>query len=306
MPTEGQERPVEAMSTKPLPLLKIVGLLLVAPASAAIGFFAVVYAEDPSFLIAGGETDTAVDAGAVIDGGPSIGEGGQGTQASSDGVDGLALRTAPTVTMGEPFYFRCWDAGSETPLNEDACDRMRPLERVVASQLGVVIKCYERLDRPDSKGILSLALDVDFGEGSVAGDAGQEPGKGSKGGQEGKVGFWSGRSTTLEGAETIITCLRRKLDSLPLEGIRHRRQRYTIFFPIEFSGDESPAKGRSVELILDRVRLREAPVKGKILARLKRGEPILLFEVREGWAKVRTSDGREGWIFLEAITSQEP
>lgn len=311
MPTDEKERPVEVLSKRPLPLLQVFGLLLVAPASAALGFFAVVYSEDPSLLTVGERRDAAASARDAIDGGTALGDAGQRPEASATGIDELALRTAPSVTIGEPYYWRCWDAGKQTPLPETACDRMRPFERVVASRLGIVIKCFERLDRPDSKGLLSLAIDVDFGEESGEGGDDQENGesgkggKGGKSGESGSIGFWSGRSTTLDGADTIISCLRNKIASLPLAGIRHKRQRYTIFFPIEFRGEENPEKGTSVELIMDRVRLREEPVKGKILARLKRGEPILVFEIHDGWAKVKTADGREGWIFVDAITSQE-
>ena len=166
---------------------------------------------------------------------------------------------------------------------------MRPFERLIASRMAEVVKCRDRLDDPDATGVLSLAVDITFvGEG------------------KGKTRYWAGRSTTLKGADSIITCVRRELDEMPLDAVKHQRHRYKIFFPLEFTAAPAKGSGTPVELVLDRVRLRREPVKGKVVARLRRGEPVRVFEVQDGWARIRTVDGREGWLFAEAITVQNP
>lgn len=299
----------------------VVSLVVVALASTAAGFVAVVSSAGPERLRQGtwltqADELAAVDAGA----GGDADAGDAATDAvpvpevaretALHEVGGVPIQPAPRLKLGgEPFYWRCWDSGSTTPLHEGDCDRMRPFERLIASRLGVVARCYERLDRPDATGVLSLAVEVDFGPTPPpdAATKTKAPAKAPAGdaGAAGSIRFWSSQSTTLEGAEAIINCIRRDLDEIPLDGITHRRQKYTIFFPIEFLGTADDEGGTPVELVLDKVRLREAPENGKIVARLRKGEPVRVLEVREGWARVKTADAQEGWLYVDAIKLTE-
>jgi hypothetical protein len=159
--------------------------------------------------------------------------------------------------------------------------------------MGDVIECYRRLSTAES-GIISLAVDVTF---PASPDAGE--------GDEGSSRFWSGDSSTLPHAESVVACVRSRIETLPLSGIQHEWQRYSVFFPISFTTEPGAGDPESVELLLDRVRLRERPVDGKIIARLKRGEPLRILQTDDGWVKVRTADRREGWIYSDAITLPE-
>ncbi len=275
--------------------LHLLGLVIVAPLSMTIGFY----------LMTGGSTDHQVTE-LRRDGGPRANDGstGDATPETGDGapldaveritsIAGIPIRPAPRVSLGAPHYWRCFNTGNQEPLFEEACGRLRPLERRVASHLSAVVRCYQRLDMHHKTGTLSLAIDFDFAgideEGSHA---------------TGKMRFWSGRSSTLDGADGMITCIRSRLSDLSLRGIEHAHERYTIFFPVEFQ--TLAGQGTPAEIVLDKVRLRREPVKGKIIARLKQGEPVVIYQVHDGWAKLRTVDRREGWVFAPAITIPDP
>jgi hypothetical protein len=195
--------------------------------------------------------------------------------------------------MGDPHYWRCYEPGKAEPRYDDACGRLRTIERLVASHMGSIVGCYTRLDMHAKTGTLSLAVDLDF-DGT---DAETDP-------SPGKARFWSGRATTLDGADAMVTCVRGRLADFSLAGVEHTYTRYTVFFPIEFR--PAAGEGTPAELVLDKVRLRESRVDGRILARLALGEPVVVHEVRDGWAKITTVDRREGWVFGEAITVPEP
>lgn len=274
----------------------ILALLIVAPASTALAFYLVLAQAGREDLIFGGAAEVPAD---VIDAGPEAGAGVDAEVAhpppAAEPFDPtvfgeLTVRPAPRITMGDPYYFRCWNEGEEEPLSEENCDVMRPLERTVASEMGTLVACFERLDRPTATGELSLAVDVDFA--------------GAEDSDEAMVRFWSGGSTDLEGAEEIVACMRGRLERLSVRGISHQRERYTIFFPLDFA--ERRGEGKPVALVLDRVRLRTEPVDGDIIARLNQGEPLIVHELRDEWARITTVDGREGWVFDDAITVTAP
>lgn len=44
----------------------------------------------------------------------------------------------------------------------------------------------------------------------------------------------------------------------------------------------------------------------KIIAMMKPGQPVELLEAGEGWSKIRTTDGKEGWSLSRFLTSKKP
>lgn len=276
-------------------IFHVLSLVIVAILSTTAGFLVVVFSagvENLTFF-ASGEVSPIVDSGleadAQID--ASAEPDTETEEQPPEEVNGskilgdLSVRPAPRLKLGDPYYWRCWDKEGDTALDESQCDRLAPFERLVASHLGEVVRCSERLDSPDLSGTLSLAIEIRFDE--------EED-------ETRNIKIWSSPSSTLKSSETIVSCLRQKIKSLPVKGIRHKRSKYTIFFPVEFLGTKG--EGVPVELIMDRVRLREEPVKGKIVARLRKGEPLWVYEISDGWAKIETPDGRKGWIFSDSIT----
>ena len=289
----------------PNPWLRVIGLLVVATSSSFLGYWLVVGDDGPGFSSFSGSTSSSdaspTDATSSSDGGA---EGGLATKTTSPAedlgipvIDGRTIRPTPPLSMGDRYYWKCYPSGETKALLEDACPPMRPFERLFTSKLGALTRCYQRLDERET-GTLSLAVDVDFGEPTKTGEETSGP-------REAKLKFWSGRSTTIENHDALISCLNNRLGKVDFRGDRHDMQRYVMFFPIEFE-EPSSEGGTPVELVLDRVRLRREPVKGKVVARLAQGEPIRVFEIENDWARVKTLDGREGWLFAEAITVTDP
>lgn len=110
------------------------------------------------------------------------------------------------VTLGQAFYFRCWEAGHDEPVDGE-CDKLPMLEERVREQLGEIATCAS-----GSSGTLSIGLEVQFA---------------SK-----RTRWWSGRSTTITPVEPLIQCVRTRLADTNLEGIEHRYQKYTLFLPV--------------------------------------------------------------------------
>lgn len=212
-----------------------------------------------------------------------------GGAASDEGEAEDAAPSTPRVTLGEPFYHRCWsegeaDAGS---VEGDRCGRLPPLERYVASRISLAERCRDQSSRPVAEGSLSLGVELDFASG--------------------RLRTWSGPSSTLENAQEVATCIRRGLDAEVTEAWPHRFARYRVFFTFRFGEEVEAAAadaGAPTRLKLDRVRLRERPEKGRILARLREGELVYELEHEGGWVRIRTADGREGWVFEPAITGE--
>jgi len=261
--------------------LRIFTLLVVAFGSAAAGFLLVTRLFGPAPGEGGAD---AAPPPAPIDGGI----------ADAGGLLPPAVPVErPDVTLGEPFYFRCWETAEEVDgglRRRSECGRLPPLERLIASRLGEARGCRDRSTRPVAEGTVSLAVDAHFGEK--------------------RLRIWSGRSSTLENAAEVATCLRRELEDYDISPWLHRYERYTVFFTLVYGGEASagdagaPDAGTAVRVVLDRVRLRESPEHGRILARLRRGETVFVLERGDGWFRVRTADGREGWIYEPAITGE--
>ena len=257
------------------PLVRIVTLVLVAAGSATAGFFLVV-------LLAG---DARVATEDTADEPEETAHAEPTSAADEDDGDGSDDVTASEVSLGEPYYFRCFGEGADRPV-EGSCGRLPGIERLVASRLAAAERCRSRSSNPVSEGLLSLGIDVDFGANTMR--------------------LWSARSTTVPAAEEIVACLRGDFEGFDVASVRRRHHRYTVFFPIRFGAQpDASVQGedtaKTVRIALDRVRLRAEPERGKILARLRQGEPVQLLESRDEWVRVRTADGREGWVFEPAV-----
>ncbi|MBI2896974.1 MAG: hypothetical protein HYY06_25680 [Deltaproteobacteria bacterium] len=111
------------------------------------------------------------------------------------------------VTLGQAFYFRCWEAGHDDPV-EGECDELPALEERVREQLGEIATCAS-----GSSGTLSIGLEVQFASR--------------------RTRWWSGRSTTITPVEPLIQCVRARLADTNVEGIEHRYQKYTLFLPVQ-------------------------------------------------------------------------
>ncbi len=205
-------------------------------------------------------------------------------------------RTPEGVTSdGAAFYLKCWDQdGNEHP--STSCDRLRILEKRFSTRLYVVDKCKIRHAGAKAEGKLSLGIEIDFNKMSLR--------------------FWNGASSDLDSADKVATCLRSELNGLPISGISHKHARYRIFFTILFakttkkeqlnrSSADRPkpvgGKGRLVEVVQDRVRVRKSPKDGAIIGKISSGNQVRLIETQAGWCRVTTPNNNEGWMICDAL-----
>jgi hypothetical protein len=195
---------------------------------------------------------------------------------------------------GGAFVLKCWgDDGVE--IAGDGCDRLDLLEKRFSTRLYVIDECRRKAAGETASGKLSVAAEVDF--------------------QKAAVSFWNGASSDIREATAIGTCLRERLAGLPLGGIEHRHARYRLFFTVLF-GDAAAkkqeaeaakaaafvaGKGRLVNVVKDRVRVRKAPLDGEILGRVGSGSQVRLLEQKEDWCHVITPNRNEGWMTCDAL-----
>jgi hypothetical protein len=111
-------------------------------------------------------------------------------------------------TVGEAFYFRCWEAGQSEPAPEGTCDRLPELERRIAAQLPELEACAS-----GTAGTLSLGIEVQLRAKLAT--------------------YWAGRRSTITPVEPVIACARTRLADTNLEGLEGRFRKYTLFLPIE-------------------------------------------------------------------------
>ena len=203
---------------------------------------------------------------------------------------GLALADEP------PFYFRCWDQSGKQKKPEE-CDPLRVFEKRLASRLYVVHRCKESSVGPEPQGRFSLGVDVDF--------------------KDKKLNFWSGSSTEIENGTRIAACLRRDFAGIPLDGISHQYERYTVFFTLIFGKEGGkPAKvkakapsdspdikpGKTALVKWSRANLRASPDgSAEVKTKLEKGAKVRVMQIKEDWVRVKGPAGEEGWISIDGL-----
>jgi hypothetical protein len=201
--------------------------------------------------------------------------------------DGLTLD-------GGAFVLKCW-SNDGVEIAGEGCDRLELLEKRFSTRLYVIDECRIKAAGGSASGKLSVAAEVDF--------------------QKMAVSFWNGASSDIREATAIGSCLRDRLAGLPLGGIEHKHARYRLFFTVLF-GDAAEkkqqaeaakaaafvaGKGKLVNVVKDRVRVRKVPVDGEILGRIGTGTQVRLLERKEGWCHVITPNRNEGWMTCDAL-----
>ncbi len=301
--------------------IEIVNLLILAVLSSAAGFCLVFFLfspdegtqERPESALAVAEPikDVAAPASAPAvetptsgyapSGSPGFAQGLPSAQPADQPHDGDALPTVPPgrtpagiAIDGSAFYLKCWDdVGAEHA--GEACDRLRVLEKRFSTRLYVVHKCKTTHAAGVKKGKLSLGLEVNFAEESIR--------------------FWNGASSDVAHADRIGTCVRRELARLPLGGFNHKYNRYRMFFTVLFGQTDvtdraekkgkpdakAGQKGRLVDVVKDRVRVRSAPVNGAIIGKISSGNQVKLLRKKSEWCNVITPNNNEGWMICDAL-----
>lgn len=247
------------------------------------------------------------DLGADQARGDGYAPGPAGDQDESEQVasEGSALPEVPpgkipddVLLDGDAFYLKCWgDDGVEH--KGDECDKLNVLERRFSTRLYVVDKCRSEKAGADAGGKLSVACEVDFAQDSIS--------------------FWNGASSDVKNASQIGSCMRQELAGLPIHEVDHKYSRYRIFFTVLFGkaaekleakeeakqeaiqAKIAAGKGRLVDVIKDRVRVRKAPIDGDIIGKISSGNQVRLLKKKDGWCNIITPNENEGWMICNAL-----
>jgi hypothetical protein len=300
----GAAMPPQHRSPRLISTLVIIGLGVL---SFAIGFLLV------HFVVPRGGSDVAPEpcaapqtarmvadaAASPDDAGPA--DAGEGADLTDTGeqMPGNASAGLPEVPPGAtpdgvrldgvPLYFKCWVKATDSGSSKE-CDRLRVLEKRMATRLYVVDECRQKYAEGE-KGLLSLGANLNFADNSIS--------------------FWSGPSSTIASASKIGNCVRSQLAGLPLSSISHKHEKYRLFFTVDFFDPEQRAQllarkrknGREVEVTMDKVNVREEPVDGSSMGRISTGSKVILLKKNDtkDWCQVLTPNNREGWMICEAL-----
>jgi hypothetical protein len=204
-------------------------------------------------------------------------------------------RTPENVALdGSAFYLKCWDDNNAEIPGTD-CDRLEVLEKRFSTRLYVVEKCRIKHAGEKAEGKLSIGMEVDFGAKALS--------------------FWNGASSDLEKASEVAVCLRDELKGLPIHSVDHKHSKYRMFFTVVFGKSKKKAaqptpskpplkaaKGATVDVVMDRVRVRKTPVDGEIIGKISSGNQVKLLKKKDGWCQVLTPNNNEGWMTCEALS----
>ena len=237
----------------------------------------------------GGENDDANT-------GDEAGDDGDDPDMMSADASGGLPEVPPGATPdgvrldGAPLYFKCWVRASDTGSSKD-CDRLRVLEKRMATRLYVVNECKEQHAAEGDLGLLSLGANLNFADNTIS--------------------FWSGPSSTIASAKQIGNCVRQKLAGLPLSSITHKHEKYRIFFTVNFYDIKQREqmlarmrnKGREVQVTMDKVNVREEPVDGASLGRISSDSKVIFLKKNDAkdWCQVLTPSNRIGWMICDAL-----
>lgn len=191
------------------------------------------------------------------------------------------------LKVGKAQVTSCRDGEGKRQIHCDEID----LEPALGEKMKLLALC-EGTDA--AKGALSLGLELDLTKGKV-------------------VEVTRGRSTTLpdDMAQTFLECGKKELMPVSLQGVKHTRAQYTVYFMLEVvpKGDtvDKPevkpddASGRATvswEVAL----IRDKPKDGAIVARILRGTNVVVTGRQDDWYRVKyDAKGNEGWVFKTAV-----
>ncbi|MBN2344208.1 MAG: SH3 domain-containing protein [Deltaproteobacteria bacterium] len=307
-PTNERSKPIDADATVTGSNASAIWVIVLGIASFALGF-ALVHVTLPDAPSADSEPKNCGAAAAPSHENPVSSESVETSDAPDDasdeasddptdlsaaGAGGLPeVPPAPTpdgIRMdGAPLYYKCWASGDASGTKE--CDRLRVLEKRMATRLYVVDECKKAHGKDDAPGLLSLGANLDFSDNTIK--------------------FWSGPSSTLDNASKIGNCVRQKLAGLPLYSVDHKYEKYRMFFSIDFFDPkqrermlaQKRKKGRQVQVVKDKVNVREEPVDGASIGRISSDSTVTLLKKNDtgDWCNVLTPSNREGWMICDAL-----
>ena len=139
-----------------------------------------------------------VDAGEA----PVVVEPSEPAEAGAPAAAEGAVRLAPSAVS------RCWDANNPAVLPGATCDRLQAIDDHFASKAAEIAGCAR------GHGRLACIMDLRFSTGFVR--------------------SWGGPSGTIANAGTVVACVRRVTQPLPLAAAAHAHDRYLMVLPIDW------------------------------------------------------------------------
>jgi hypothetical protein len=115
---------------------------------------------------------------------------------------GASVRFAPSAVS------RCWDMNNPAILPGASCDRLQAIDDHFASKSAEIAGCAR------GHGRLAFIMDLRFSTGFVR--------------------SWGGPSSTIANAGTVVACVRRVTQPLPLGTAPHAHDRYLMVLPIDW------------------------------------------------------------------------
>ena len=157
----------------------------------------------------------AADAGAVRAEPSAAAPAAMGSDGGSPAatVDPLDLGEAGAPATGAVRFSpsavsRCWDANNPALLPGASCDRLQAIDDHFAARSAEIAGCAR------GHGRLAFIMDLRFSTGFVR--------------------SWGGPSSTIGNAGTVVACVRRVTQPLPLAAAAHAHDRYLMVLPIEW------------------------------------------------------------------------
>ncbi len=211
-------------------------------------------------------------------------EGAEGVPTQDPEV--IELTPEDRLKISPPQITSC-ETGKD---KSTTCDTLA-VDELVHSHLISLLGC------PSAVGVfgtLSLGFKLDFEKGKV-------------------VDIESGRSTDLPETTTteLIRCAQTDFDSIALNGVPHKHDRYQVYYLLEFKTPEAAAEEKtSVTAASGKATVQwrtalireEADREGKVVARLLSGAVVIVTGRMGEWYRVKYDEkGREGWVHGAAI-----
>lgn len=224
------------------------------------------------------------DAGAPA---PALAAVDPSPQATSNPVS----QAAENFSVGAGEVASCRDGKKK----QEQCDPI-DFDGVARGRIATLAACDAA---KDVSGVLSLGFELDFQKDRV-------------------VGVQSGKSTSLtqKDSDALLSCLKKNLGEVSLAGIRHKHERYTVYYKVEFKADDggdkkempetapdaAPASGKAT-VAWDVALVRRGPARDKeVVARVLQGTRVNVVARSGDWYRVKyDAKGNEGWVFRTAI-----
>ncbi len=217
----------------------------------------------------------------------------------------------PVMTVNHGVLLSCRSDEGETLKGVSACGGMTGFDAIAQPRLRKLSTCPAATGSTSGK--LSVLFNLDFSSHHVAVDV--------------------GKSSTVSDLQGFTNCVKGAFQGVSLGALDHQNPHYTIAYSVLFSptdhaspspgaapsgsadsvpvasvtrsttpGARVPVDDGNVEVAWEVAIVRDAPhATANVVARLPRGTRVRLGTNQDGWYKVDSGSGVEGWVYRGAV-----